>query len=213
MTNLTTTNLSSILSIWNFPETIINKYESLNIKEIFQWQLECLNTQGVLNLNRNLIYSAPTSAGKTLVAELLMIKNVIETKRKAIMILPFVSLAKEKLKYLQSILDDDSIRVEGFIGNSKPNGGFNACDIAICTIEKANSLINKLIEDDQLFEVGIIVIDELHMIGDQSRGYLLELILSKLKYLCIKDSKYKTKKNTNNLIISVIKKHVFNKVI
>jgi DNA polymerase theta len=47
------------------------------------------------------VYSAPTSAGKTLVAELLMLKNVLDLKRKAIMILPYVSLAKEKLKHLQ----------------------------------------------------------------------------------------------------------------
>ncbi len=63
-------------------------------------------------------------------------------------------------------------------------------DIAICTIEKANSLINRLIDDEQIFDLGIIVIDELHMVNDEYRGYIIELILSKIKYLCLKFKEY-----------------------
>ena len=57
-------------------------------------------------------------------------------------------------------------------------------DIAICTIEKANSLINRLIDDESIFDLGIIVIDELHMVNDEYRGYIIELILSSYLVHC-----------------------------
>ena len=63
-------------------------------------QSECLMCSDVLS-GKNLVYSAPTSAGKTLVAEILLMKRVLETGRKALMILPFVSLAREKMFHLQ----------------------------------------------------------------------------------------------------------------
>ena len=54
-------------------------------------------------------------------------------------------------------------------------------DIAICTIEKANSLLNRVIEENIFFDVSFFIIDEFHLILDEGRGYQLESLIAKLK--------------------------------
>lgn len=90
-----------LLSNWNLPQSVVNEYRKKNMTEMFEWQTECLQNQKVLFDGANLVYSAPTSAGKTLVSEILMVKNIVERKKKALFILPFVSVVREKMFYLQ----------------------------------------------------------------------------------------------------------------
>ncbi|KAM7064790.1 DNA polymerase theta isoform 4-T5 [Acridotheres tristis] len=159
---------------------------------MFEWQAECLMLGQVLE-GKNLVYSAPTSAGKTLVAELLILKRVLETRKKALLILPFVSVAREKKCYLQALFQEVDVRVEGYMGSMAPAGHFSALDVAVCTIEKANGLINRLIEENKMDSLGVVVVDELHMLGDSHRGYLLELLLTKVKYVTERVAKKHTK--------------------
>lgn len=178
---------STQLSDWGLPEVILEKYKSHNVINMFDWQVQCLGNRSVLEDRKNLVYSAPTSAGKTLVAEILAIKTILECKKKVIFVLPFVSVVREKMFYFQDILCTSGIRVEGFMGSYNPPGGFGSVHVAICTIEKANSLINRLLEEKRLGEIGAVIIDEMHLLGDSSRGYQLELLLTKLRYMTIKD--------------------------
>ena len=180
------------LSQWGIPKLVLEQYARRGITSMYKWQAECLMLPGVLQ-GGNLVFSAPTSAGKTFIAELLALKCVLETKKKVVIILPFVSIAHEKANYLQSIFEPNGVKVGGFMGNHSPSGGFAAVDIAICTIEKANSLVNRLLEEGSISGLGAVVVDELHMIGDQHRGYLLELLLTKLLYVC---KKYRVSKQS-----------------
>lgn len=104
------------------------------------------------------------------------------------------------------MFEEAGVRVEGYMGSTSAVGGFTSLDVAVCTIEKANSLINRLIEEDNMgllgkntifvllprvslwyerliFPPGMVVVDELHMVGDSGRGYLLELLLTKICYI------------------------------
>uniref|UniRef100_G1NN83 DNA polymerase theta n=1 Tax=Meleagris gallopavo TaxID=9103 RepID=G1NN83_MELGA len=173
-------------------KAVLEKYHNLGVVQMFEWQAECLMLGQVLE-GKNLVYSAPTSAGKTLVAELLILKRVLETRKKALFILPFVSVAKEKKCYLQALFQEVDVRVEGYMGSISPAGRFSSLDVAVCTIEKANGLINRLIEENQMDSLGVVVVDELHMLGDSHRGYLLELLLTKVRYITEKAAKRKAK--------------------
>lgn len=131
------------LKAWNLPERLLEYYYAKNIEELFPWQLECLRKGDVLFKGRNLVYSAPTSAGKSMVADMLMYKTLFERKKKAMVILPFVSIALEKVQSLKMVLRSVGIAIESFAGSARPPGGLARTDVAVCTIEKANNMINR----------------------------------------------------------------------
>jgi DNA polymerase theta len=146
--------------------------------KLYKWQEECI----ALGLSsKNLLFSAPTSAGKSLVAEVLLVQSILNSGLKGIFVVPYVSIVVEKLQYLLATFGPKTptnLRVGGMY--SQVSVSKDDLDLVICTIEKANGLINKLIEEDQLDILSCIVVDELHMLGTESRGYLLELMLTKL---------------------------------
>ena len=68
----------------------------------WQQELSCIQREDVRR-GKNLVYTLPTSAGKTFVAEVLLLRTILGRMRsktgvKCLMVLPFVSLVKEKAK-------------------------------------------------------------------------------------------------------------------
>lgn len=186
---------------YGLPSELVDNFESLGVRSIYPWQSSCLLGKGLLEGSQNLIYTAPTGGGKSLVADVLMLRRVIDDPgMKAILVLPYVALVQEKLKWLRSVVTDvkrnvsevnsngfrrmdPSIQVMGFLGGSRAKITWDDFDIAVCTIEKANALVNSAIEDGKIDQLGILVLDELHMLDDEGRGYIMELTATKL--LCV----------------------------
>ena len=53
----------------------------------------------------------------------------------------------------------------------------------VCTIEKAHALFNSLVSEGREAELGLVVVDEVHMLGEGDRGANLESLLVKLRYV------------------------------
>jgi replicative superfamily II helicase len=53
----------------------------------------------------------------------------------------------------------------------------------VCTIEKANSLVNAATEDGKFNQLGIVVMDEFHMLDGENHCFLIELTITRL--LCL----------------------------
>ncbi|XP_037087624.1 helicase POLQ-like [Pollicipes pollicipes] len=154
------------------------------ITALYAWQEECLGLPAVRE-RRNLVYSLPTSGGKTLVAELLIMRELLCRRRDCMLVLPYVALVQEKVRALAPFGIALGFLLEEYAG---ARGAFPPARrrkrrvLYVCTIEKASGLVTSLLEQSRAEELGLAVIDEVHMLGEPGgRGATLELLVTKLK--------------------------------
>ena len=143
-------------------------------------------TLPAISQRNNLIYALPTSGGKTLVAEILILREIICCRRNCIFILPYVSIVQEKLWALSPFAVQLEFLLEEYAagkGILPPRKRRKKKSIYIATIEKGLALLDSLIESQRTSEIGLIVVDELHIIGETGRGVALESLLTKAMYI------------------------------
>lgn len=128
----------------------------------------------------NLLISAPTSSGKSFCGEIASIVSLLKRK-KAVMLVPLKSIAEEKHACFQDCYASLGIRILTVTGDHPENdadfqlGNF---DLALAIYEKFNRLLT--VNLDILQQIGLIVVDELQMIGSPRRGAELEMALVKV---------------------------------
>ena len=158
----------------------------------------------LVNTNDTLVVSAPTGAGKTAVFEMAMAKHLssdlallresfdwhqkqLPSCRKIVYISPSKALCEERYEdwsHRFSALKL-GIRTAMITGDAEPGETFR--DIAnshliITTPEKWDSLTRRWNENFVLIgSVKLLLVDEIHLLGDASRGGCLESVLCRMK--------------------------------
>lgn len=150
------------------------------IPSMNQLQMDAVNLHGVL-AGRSLVISAPTSSGKTMVGELTALRGAA-SRRRALVLMPLKALVADKLADFQRRYGAIGLRIlcaTGDMSDDIPELLGGRYDICLMTYEKAAAML--LAFPHVLRGVGSIVVDEVQMLADPSRGASLEFLLTLLR--------------------------------
>ncbi len=164
-------------------KSAVDLLKSQGYSELYPPQEQSIKA-GLLD-GKNILVSAPTASGKTLIAILGMINYLSKNKGKIVYLSPLRALAAEKFEEFKKLEDIDfgrKIKVQISTGDFKSiDKNLATSDILILTNEKMDSVIRH--GADWVEEIGLVIADEIHLIGDDDRGPALEITLTKLKLL------------------------------
>ncbi|MDP9471983.1 MAG: caspase family protein, partial [Chloroflexota bacterium] len=167
------------LAAFGFPPALLDAWAGA-IPSLNQLQLDAINNYNLLGAE-HLVVSSPTSSGKTMVGELAALRGVLD-RRRAFFLLPLRALVNDKHQHFQRTYGQfglRTIRATGEITDDIPDLMRGQYDICLMTYEKFAALA--LGAAHLLDQVGTIVIDEVQMIADTSRGVNLEFLLTLLR--------------------------------
>ncbi len=127
---------------------------------------------------KNLVVAIPTASGKTIIAYTAILR-AFKMGLKSAYIVPLRALAMEKYEELKRF-ESLGLRVALAIGDydSSP-GALRNFDVVIATSEKMDSLLRHSIEF--AYDLGVVILDEVHLLGDESRGPTLEMVITKIR--------------------------------
>jgi replicative superfamily II helicase len=169
------------LSTLGFPTDLLNAWAGSSISTLNQLQVDAINEFKVLE-GEHLVVSAPTSSGKTLIGELAALRGVIERKR-TFFLLPLKALVNDKLRHFEETYGAFGLRTIKATGESTSDDILplmrGQYDICLMTYEKFSAMV--LGSPYILDQVNTIIVDEVQMIADKSRGVNLEFILTLIR--------------------------------
>ena len=181
MLEQTIMKLKDILQENHFPPEAQKEILSWGVEELYKPQAQAIE-KGILT-GKNLLMSVPTAAGKTLIAELCMLKSILLNGGRCLYIAPLKALASEKFNDFKRKYTPLNIKVGLAIGESSiPNQQLNRYQILVATAEKVDSLLRSkatwLIQS-----LSVVILDEIHFINDGSRGPTMEILTARIKQL------------------------------
>lgn len=142
--------------------------------------------------DNNCLVGAPTGSGKTIMAELAMLRIFANyPNQKIVYIGPYKALVKERLNDWKKRLETPEMKkkVVELTGDYTPDlEALIAANVLVTTPEKWDGISRNWQNRNYVTHTGLIIFDEIHLLG-QDRGPVIEVIVSRMNYIASKTGK------------------------
>lgn len=167
------------LAAHGLPARALEVWRAAGVETLLPLQQVAVAEYGVLQ-GRSAIVLAPTSAGKTLIAELAALRH-LEARRRVIYLVPTRALAEERGEEFRARFGALGARVV-VATRERPEAdaavASGAWDVLVAIYEKARAHLAA--HPALLGDVGLVAADEMQLLGELGRGDAVELILTKI---------------------------------
>jgi replicative superfamily II helicase len=134
-----------------------------------------------LFFHKSFLVCAPSGSGKTLIGEVCALNNIFQGFGKSVYLVPFKALATEKYVHFKKRYERFGVKVELSIGDYDiDDSKLEQADLIVTTYEKMDSILRNFFDKDWIFQISTVIIDEVHIIGEESRGPRLESLIVRL---------------------------------
>jgi helicase len=158
---------------------VVDILKERGITKLFPPQAEAVR-RGLFT-RKNMVVAIPTASGKTLIAELAMIRDILEGG-KCLYTVPLRALASEKFEEFKK-WEKIGVEVGISMGDYESKDEWLADkDIIVATAEKADSLLRN--KASWMKKITCLVVDEVHLLDSAKRGAVLEVLIAKMRKIC-----------------------------
>lgn len=164
---------------FNLPIEIIELWRKQESDVLLPLQEQVVTRHNLFG-DENLLIQAPTSSGKTFIAEMAAIQTALRRK-KVVYLVPLKALAEEKYRDFSAKYAPYGLRV---IISTRDRREFDRdfeegdFSIAVVVYEKLSQLLVR--RPERIQEIDLVLADELEILSDPERGPMAELLLTRI---------------------------------
>ena len=149
--------------------------------EIELWPSQLEAAKRAVDVSDDLIVSLPTSSGKTRIAEICALMTLSQKKR-VLLVTPLRALSSQMEDSFRATFGPLGFSVSSLYGRGSiginENHPFRNHEIVVSTPEKLEFALK--LDESLIDDVGLIVLDEAHMVGLDERELRFELLIQRL---------------------------------